>query len=197
MSAVPQTLSGYEDPFLSDAAAIVRPIPMKVNSQRRLVVVCHADDPMIQAATQQRPESSIASSSSSTSRRRRLAQLDQRKRQEEEKRESPPPMQQQQEQQRQRKRTRVFSFLDRFTNLCVCGDAKQSMDDDDSSFVAAPTTGAGLRKPRVVYQVQNYPYPLNSKHLVEIRRQSVKHQFFRPVSEDESSVVARYQRRTQ
>ena len=70
-------------------------------------------------------------------------------------------------------------FLDSFTNMCV-------------PFACAQPREAHSKTPgtKVVYPVERFAdYPaLNAAHLIQQRRKDVRHQLFRPVSEDESSI---------
>ena len=77
-------------------------------------------------------------------------------------------------------------------------------DDDDDNHDAseqkdklAGLRGSVFRTKRVVYPIENYPYPLNHRYLIEQRRQAVTHQLFRPVSDDEATSTVSHPRRGQ
>jgi hypothetical protein len=86
----------------------------------------------------------------------------------------------------------VAGILDSFTCLCfgstdeMMGSIRERTRSEKSKSRKSSTT-----RNRVVYPIASYPARLNSKTLVNQRRKSLPHQFFRPVSEDEMPVSNR------
>ena len=84
----------------------------------------------------------------------------------------------------------VAGILDSFTSLCLGGlknDRSLSRGDKMKRRVEKKITKKVVHTKKVVYPIVTYPARLNSKKLVEQRRQSLQHHFFRPVSDDECS----------
>lgn len=76
----------------------------------------------------------------------------------------------------------VIRILESFSYLCVGGEtssssSKESYPRKDRRRLSSP----GPRQAQVVYPIASYPGRLNSKKLIEQRRQSLQHHFFRPV----------------
>jgi hypothetical protein len=76
----------------------------------------------------------------------------------------------------------VSLILESFSYLCLggevdLGESKSSCSQKDRRRSSAP----GPQKTRVVYPIASYPARLNSRKLIEQRRQSLPHNFFRPI----------------
>lgn len=80
----------------------------------------------------------------------------------------------------------VAGILDRFTSLCLGSPPAEVSIKSAKGHQRRQDTRESSRK-RVVYPIVGFPVHLNSKQLVDQRRKSLQHQFFRPVSEDEMS----------
>jgi hypothetical protein len=84
----------------------------------------------------------------------------------------------------------VSGILDSFTSLCL-GDVFVSSSESRRQGTMHTPSSTSSRSKKVVYPIARYPYRLNSKKLVDQRRKSFQHHFFRPVPEDEMSVSNR------
>jgi hypothetical protein len=71
----------------------------------------------------------------------------------------------------------VSRILDSFSCLCLGGETTDYHRREVPTRSISPAT----KKTRVVYQIASYGGRLNSKKLIEERRQSLPHNFFRPV----------------
>ncbi len=74
----------------------------------------------------------------------------------------------------------VSQILDSFTYLCLGGEMSRQVSANrrkDRRRASVP----GNQETRVVYPIASYPARLNSRKLIEQRRQSLPHNFFRPV----------------
>ena len=80
----------------------------------------------------------------------------------------------------------VAGILDRFTSLCLGSPPADVSIKSAKGRQRRHDTHETSRK-RVVYPIVGFPVHLNSEQLVDQRRKSLQHQFFRPVSEDEMS----------
>jgi hypothetical protein len=87
----------------------------------------------------------------------------------------------------------VAGILDSFTSLCVGGVSSEGTKTSEkrSRHKKKSRKSSAASKGRVVYPIASYPARLNSRKLVEQRRKSFRHQFFRPVSDDEFSMSNR------
>jgi hypothetical protein len=79
----------------------------------------------------------------------------------------------------------VSQLLESFTYLCLGGEVSRVTSTSntrrkDRRRASIP----GNQSTRVVYPIASYPGRLNSKRLIEQRRQSLPHNFFRPVPSD-------------
>jgi hypothetical protein len=93
--------------------------------------------------------------------------------------------------------TSVAHILDTFTSFCLGSPPtdgttpfRESTTREIRSEEKKNVTTTSAKKKRVVYPIASYPARLNSKNLVDQRRQSLQqNSFFRPVSEDECSAT--------
>ena len=86
----------------------------------------------------------------------------------------------------------VAGILDTFACLCI-GSGVVGNDIRRDKYKSGKVSGrkANGGRRRVVYPIASYPARLNSKKLVDQRRKSVPHQFFRPIPDDEVSLSDR------
>ena len=76
----------------------------------------------------------------------------------------------------------VSQLLESFTYLCLGGDVSRVTSTSDTRRKDRRRASIpGNQSTRVVYPIASYPGRLNSKKLIEQRRQSLPHNFFRPV----------------
>lgn len=81
----------------------------------------------------------------------------------------------------------VAAILESFTCLCLgsTDEIKGSRGRARREKYSSRRKSSKDTSKRVMYPIASYPVHLNSKRLVEQRRKSLPHHFFRPVSDDE------------
>lgn len=76
----------------------------------------------------------------------------------------------------------VSRILESFNCLCLGGETSRDLSSQRRRKVhRRRLSSPGIQPARIVYPIASYPGRLNSKRLVEQRRQSLQHHFFRPV----------------